>query len=340
MDTIGRLFISTADVKILDPKTNKEIGEALALTESAFNSEIQEIIVRGGYLNPILFDVKHSRELTISMTSATFKPEYFAMQTGTTIQTALKDVYVFNECQQATSGSITLNKQPVAGMVHVTLPNGTVTDVAFTQGSKVISVGGSVNGECLCSYYYSRANTETIVVDTKKEPMTVKIIMNIHYREQNGSQGVYQITVPLLKFNGTLNLSFTADGVSTTNLGGRALAYTGSCGEQRYADLSLIPDDESVVIPTAIKAIPDKINLVAGGTATANILAVMPELYANVNLKNGGTLTFASATPAKASVVAQTGVITGVVTGTAVITATYTPVVGTTFTDDILVTVS
>ena len=99
-NNIGRLFISTADVKFLDPTTKKEVGQAIALTESAFNSEIQEILVRGGYLNPILFDVKHSRELTVSMVSATFKPEFLAFQTGTSIQTILKEVYVFNNVKQ------------------------------------------------------------------------------------------------------------------------------------------------------------------------------------------------------------------------------------------------
>lgn len=338
--SIGRVFISTADVKFLDTVTNKEIGQAKALTESAFNSEIQEILVRGGYLNPILFDVKHSRELTASMVSATFKPEYFAFQTGTTIQTALKEIYIFDECQTAVNGAITLNEQPVSGMVHVELPNGTVTDVAFTGGSKVINVGVGVNGQCLCSYYYNRANTETIIVDTTKEPMTVKAIMNVHYREQDGTQGIYQITIPYLKFNGTIEFSFTADGVATTNLGGRALQYVGACGQARYADLSLIPETTTNVIPQAIKAIPDKISLAVAGTATANILAIMPELYANVDLTNGGTLTFATSAVGTATVGAETGLITGVSAGTAIITATYTPAVGITFTDDITVTVT
>lgn len=339
-NNIGRLFISTADVKFLDPTTKKEVGQAIALTESAFNSEIQEILVRGGYLNPILFDVKHSRELTVSMVSATFKPEFLAFQTGTSIQTVLKEIYIFNECQTATNGAITLNQIPVSGMVHIELPNGTTTDVAFTPSSKDINVGAGVNGQCLCSYFFGRANTENIVVDTTKEPMTVTAIMNIHYKEQDGTQGKYQITVPYLKFNGAIDFSFTADGVSTTNLGGRALQYVGECGQSRYADLSCIPDEETAVIPQAIKAIPDKVALAVAGTSTANILAVMPELYANVNLTNGGTLTFASDTVGIATVGATTGLITGVSAGDAIITATYTPAVGITFTDDIAVTVT
>lgn len=340
MNNVGRVFVSVADAKFLDPSTKQEIGSAIALIDSAFNSEIQANLVKGGYLNPLLFDVKHSRELTVTMTSATFKPEYLAFQTGTSITTSLRNVYKFDECQTAVNGAITLASIPTQGTVHVVKPDGTFVDVAFTPSSKDVNVGVGVNGSCICSYYFGKTNAENITLDTKEEPMTVICILNIHYREQNGTGGIYQITIPLLKFNGTIDFAFTADGVSTTNLGGMALAYIGECGQSKYADFTTIPDDEVAIMPQDIVAVPKTIALTVGGTATANIVAVMPALYSNVVLTNGGTLTFASGTPAKATVGAQTGVITGILAGTSIITATYTPILGTTFTCQINVTVA
>lgn len=340
MSSIGRIFVSVADVKILNEQMTQEIGSAVGLTESGFSSEIQSNLVKGGYLNALIDDIKHSRELSINLTSAVFKPEYLAMQTGTLIETALKDVYKFDECKEALNGVVTLNEIPTKGKVHVTKPDGTVINVTPTPASKIINVGAGINGQCLCSYFYGVANAETIAIDTRQEPMTVAIMMNVHYRDTDGTTGIYQITVPRLKFNGTIDFAFTADGVSTTSLGGMALQYVGKCGTSRYAELVEVPDVKTNVIPDAIVAVPSTISIAVGGTFTANIVAVMPALYSNLVLTNGGTLTFASGTPANATVGAETGLITGVLAGSAVVTATYTPVVGTTFTTTINVTVT
>ena len=340
MSSIGRIFVSVADVKILNEITKQEIGSAVGLTDSGFNSEIQSNLVKGGYLNALIDDIKHSRELSINLVSAVFKPEYLAMQTGTLIETALKNVYKFDECKTAVNGDITLDEIPTQGYVHVVKPDGTAIDVTPTPSSKDIKVGVGVNGQCLCSYFYGLNNAESITIDTRQEPMTVSIMMNVHYRDTDGTTGIYQITVPRLKFNGTIDFSFTADGVSTTSLGGMALQYIGACGKSMYAEFIEIPDVKTNIIPDAIVAVPKAVSLAVGDTFVANIVAVMPAMYSNVILTNGGTLTFSSGTPAKATVGAGTGLITGVQAGSAVITATYTPVVGKTFTTTIDVTVA
>ncbi|MEI6296312.1 MAG: hypothetical protein WCO84_01525 [bacterium] len=339
MSNIGRVFVSVADVKFLDTVTQEEIGQGKALTDSSFNSEIQSILVRGGYLNPLLFDVKHSRDLSVTMTSATFSAKYISFQTGTTASTASRNIYAIDECQTAVNGAITLTNQPTAGKVHVYLPTGVETDVAFSEGSKVINVGAGINGQCQCSYFFAK-ETENIVVDTKAEPMTVTAILSVHYREQDGTQGTYQIKIPLLKFSGKLTFEFKADGVATHDISGMALAYSDSCGNSKYADITTIPDSGVATLPQAIVAVPSSITLAPLATATASILAVMPPLHDNRVLTNGGTLTFVSSVPAKATVGASTGVITGVASGDTVITATYTPVLGTTYTTTIAVNVT
>ena len=125
MDKIGQALVSVAEVKFFDPTTDYELGSAFALTDSGISSEMQNAEVRGGFMNQLLFDIKHTRSFSVNFTSATFKPIYLAFQTGTEIAVGAKNVYVFNDCITATNGVATLSKTPV-GPVNVILPNGTI----------------------------------------------------------------------------------------------------------------------------------------------------------------------------------------------------------------------
>lgn len=337
---IGAAVISVADIAFFDVLYGKEIGQAIALTESSIESTMSNNEIRGGYLNELLFNVMHSRTFGVTATSATFKNIFLAMQAGNQIQSSYSaDKYVFQECQTATNGDITLDNQPI-GFVHCILPSGATTDVQATASSKSINVGAGISGTVKCSYFFANVG-ERITIDTNTQPMVVKAVMKIHAKEQDGTQKTIQVTIPLLQLSGEITFSLTADGVATQSINGSALAYSSECGQNKYADWDVFVESGiTEVLPQTIVAQPSKYTLTAGKTATANIIAVMPGMYANIPLTNGGALTFVSSTPANATVVAQTGVITAVKTGSAVITATYTPVTGTSYTCDITVTVS
>jgi hypothetical protein len=321
MDKIGQALVSVAEVKFFDPITDYELGSAFALTDSGISSDMQSAEVRGGFMNQLLFDIKHTRSFSINFTSATFKPVYLAFQTGTDIVVGAKNVYIFDDCVTATNGTITLSRTPV-GPVNVQLPNGTMIDIATPAGA-TINVGAGIDGECICSYAYSNAKVSNISINADTQPKTVKAVMHVRAQEQNGTIGTYEVVIPRLKFTGTIDFSFTADGVSSTNISGTALSYadTGACGQQKYADWTFIPDTASVVEPIAIASVPSKISLAVDGNITPTIYAIRGGLYSNELLTTG--LEFASDATGIATVDAATGVITGVAAGNANITVTY-----------------
>ena len=321
MDKIGQALVSVAEVKFYDPITDYELGSAFALTDSGISSDMQSAEVRGGFMNQLLFDIKHTRSFSINFTSATFKPVYLAFQTGTDIVVGAKKVYIFDDCVTATNGELTLSRKPV-GPVNVQLPNGTMIDIA-TPDSETVNVGSGINGECICSYAYTNAQVSNISINADTQQKTVKTVMNVRAKEQDGTIGTYEIVIPRLKFTGTIDFSFTADGVSSTNISGTALSYTdaGSCGQQKYADWTFIPDTASIVSPIAIASVPSKISISTNGTITPTIYAIRGGLYSNELLT--ADLEFASDTIGVATVDASTGVIKGVSAGNANITVTY-----------------
>lgn len=321
MENIGQALVSVAEVKFFDPTTDYELGSAFALTDSGITSEMQSAEVRGGFMNQLLFDIKHTRSFSINFTSATFKPVYLAFQTGTNIAVGAKNVYMFNDCVTATNGAITLSKTPV-GPVNVQLPNGSMIDIATPAGAS-INVGAGVEGECICSYAYNNAQVSNIAINADTQPKTVKAVMHVRAQEQDGTIGTYEIVIPRLKFTGTINFSFTADGVSSTNISGTALSYadSNSCGQQKYADWTFIPDTASIVEPIAIAAIPSKISLAVGAKLTPTIVALRGGLYSNEILSD--KLAFASSENTVATVGATSGEITGAGAGTAIISVAY-----------------
>ena len=321
MDKIGQALVSVAEVKFFDPITDYELGSAFALTDSGISSDMQSAEVRGGFMNQLLFDIKHTRSFSINFTSATFKPIYLAFQTGTNIVVGAKDVYVFNDCVTATDGALTLSQTPV-GPVNIILPDGTIVDVAKPDSAS-ITLGSDVDGECICSYAYSNAQVSNIAINADTQPKTVKAVMHVRAQEQDGTIGTYEIVIPRLKFTGTIDFSFTADGVSSTNISGTALSYTdaGSCGQQKYADWTFIPDTATIVDPIAIASVPSKISLVVGQTMTPAIYAIRGGLYSNELLTD--KLTFTSSSTGVASVGETTGLISAIEAGNTNITVTY-----------------
>lgn len=318
----GLALVSVADVLFFDPITDAYIGEGLALTNSTLTQEVQSIEQRGGYLNALLFDIKHSKTLTVEMESATFKMEYLAFQTGTQIQRALTDVYEFADCVSFTAGKGETSKTPI-GNVYVRMPNGTVKSV--TPTGKSIDIGmADFNGQSQVIYMYNDT-VEALTVDTKTQPLTVKAVLRLHTLTQDGVEGYLQITVPRLKFDGSITLNLSSDAVSTFGFSGTAQEYADDCGNAYYAQVKRIfGETEGEVAVESIVASPNIMNLILGGdfaSATANIIGVRTLPYANTTLDNS-KLTFES-NDVQIATVTQSGVVTGKKKGNTTIKVTY-----------------
>lgn len=317
----GLALVSVADVLFFNTTTGDYIGEGLALTNSTITQEMDSIEHRGGYLNALLFDIKHSKNLTVELESATFKMEYLMMQEGRAIVTGLSGVFKFDECITFTNGIGSTLETPV-GSVFVRMPNGIVKKI--TPNEKEINIADATfNGQLQVIYQYNDT-VDKITIDTKTQPMTVKAVMRVHVLTQDGVEGFLQITIPRLKFDGSVTFDMAADSVSTFNLNGTAQEYATECGEAKYADVEYIKNGASEnVAVEAIVASPNEVTFASpsANAITANIIGVRSLPYSNITLDNS-KVTFVSATPATASV-DKNGVITPKAKGKTTITATY-----------------
>lgn len=317
----GLALVSVADVLFFNPTTGDYMGEGLALTNSTLTQEVQSIEQRGGYLNALLFDIKHSKNITVELESATFKMEYLAFQTGLPIFSGASSVYKFDECVSFTNG-VGATKDTPLGNVFVRMPNGMVKKIKPTD--KNVDIGMSnFTGSLQVVYQYSE-EVDQVTIDTKTQPLTVKAVMRVHVISQDGVEGYIQITIPRLKFNGSITLNMTSDAVSTFSLAGTAQEYATDCGEAYYADVKYIADSEEAVTPVEdIVASPNVLTFSMAGvkTATANIIGIRSVPYSNVSLDNS-KLTFQSSDDETVSVTKE-GLMTGLKTGAATITVSY-----------------
>ena len=317
----GLALVSVADVLFFNTTTGDYIGEGLALTNSTITQEMDSIEHRGGYLNALLFDIKHSKNLTVELESATFKMEYLMMQEGRAIVTGPDGVFKFDECVTFTNGVGSTVETPT-GSVFVRMPNGIVKKI--TPNEKEINISDATfNGQLQVIYQYNDT-VDKITIDTKTQPMTVKAVMRVHVLTQDGIEGFLQITIPRLKFDGSVTFDMAADSVSTFNLNGTAQEYATECGEAKYADVVYIKNNASEEIAVeAVVASPNEVTFASPGASaiTPNIIGVRSLPYSNVILDNS-KVTFVSATPATASV-DKNGAITPKARGKTTITATY-----------------
>lgn len=316
----GYVFGSVADVMFFNSSTGAYLGEGFALTDSGISSEIQNAAQRGGYQNGLLERMAHSRDLTVEFKSATFKLEYLSFLTGSTITTGAKNVYVFEENVKFTSGVGSVTNTPV-GNVYVRNADGTVSTVTPTV--KSVNLGNSYSGDKSVSYLYS-TSVQEVSINTKVQPMTVKAVLKVKYFQDGAEAGELQIIIPKLKFDGTLNLSLTADSLKGMDFKATALEYAITPVTRGYATYDFIPVDASALTSfTSIMAAPNAYTFSLAGTttATASIYGIRGGIYDNVLLDNAD-VTFVSGTPAKATV-DSAGLITGVGEGTSVITVTY-----------------
>lgn len=305
----GLALVSVAEVLFFNPVTDAYMGEGFALTNSTITQEVQSIEQRGGYLNALLFDIKHSKNVTVELESATFKMEYLFFQTGSPILTAVAGVYKFDDCVSFTNG-VGVTKETPLGNVYVRMPDGIVKTVVPT--GKNVDIGlSNFSGSLQVVYKYNEEKVDQLTIDTKRQPLTVKAVMRVHVLTQDGIEGYIEITIPRLKFNGNITLNLASDTVSTFGLGGTAQEVTSECGDSYYADVKYIKtSDEGVTPVEAIVASPNVLTLSLAGvnTATANIIGVRSLPYSNVTLDNT-EVTFQSGDESKVKV-DEKGVIT------------------------------
>lgn len=317
-------LVSTADFALY-------YNDILACTgttnlNASIEVSMQEQNVNAGKGNKLIYSFKYGRELSITLEAADWKLEYIASQTGSKIAEGLTDVYRLAECVQITNGIGILPSVPV-GDVAVELDSGLIITVTPEETSINMSKYGIENGTVKATYQYSRI-AKAITIDADSSPNVYRLVLDADKHNNSiGKVGSVQVIIPSYQPSGNFTISFTPDGVSSTNIDGKALAVAGdTCadGSSVYAYIKEFDETASATKVSEIAATPATVNLDSTNTdkkATISVIGLKGAMYSPIQLDNTDC-TFVS-DAAEVALVDVNGVITPVATGSAKITVTY-----------------
>ena len=288
---------------------------------------MQEQNVNAGKGNKLVYSFKYGRELNVTLEAANWDLRYVAANTGSKITEGLTDVYKLGECVQLTGGIGVLSTTPI-GQVAVELGDGNIITVDSDDTSIDLTAFGLTNESVKATYQYNKV-AKSITIDADTAPGVFRLVLDAErHNNRVGKVGSIQIIVPSYQPSGNFTMNFTPDGVTSTNIDGKALAVEGdTCadGSAVYAYVKEFDETASAVSVTEIAATPATINLDhsdTSTTATISVIGLKGALYAPIELNNADC-TFTSDHPEYATVGEHDGVVTAVAAGTVKITVTY-----------------
>lgn len=314
-------LVSTADFAFY-------VNDTLACTgvtnlNTSIEASMQEQSVNAGKGSKLVYSFKYGRELSITLEAADWKLEFIAANVGSPITQGLADVYHIADCIDIVNGIGTLSDTPI-GDVAVEMSDGSIVTITPTANTIDLTSKNITNGTVMATYKYS-TNTKTVTIGDAT-PYVGKLVLDADkYSNTLGKTGSVQVVVPAFQLNGNFSISFTPDGVTSTNLDGKALAVTGDkCtdGSSIYAYINEFDDISSVLTVNDIAATPSVVTLMAGDDKTISVIGLKGGMYAPIKLDNANC-TFTSDNASVATVGAKDGIIHGVGTGTAMINIDY-----------------
>ncbi|WPK11807.1 hypothetical protein R6U77_18235 [Lysinibacillus louembei] len=285
----NEFLVSVSEVKFFDPQTNDLILNGKTKLDTSMQQQVQSQVINAGKGSKGIYEYNYQKELTFTVTEATFDLKYLAMQNGTGILRELGDYFADEFITLDSTGKGTLPNTPF-GTVHVQADNGEYVQVV--PNGNEFTYSALANKEVNVVYAYKEV-MDTIKITGDAFPKAVTMVMNADINTHNGKVGEMQIIVPQYKPNGALELSMTAGGVSSTPMTGRALA------DQKgvYAIVSVKRFDNDIVQVHSLYVDKPELTLEAGLTpADSEQVTVYGQrggLYGTIQLDNSD-LTFTS----------------------------------------------
>lgn len=336
MTTKSAFLTSVADVYGYDAEDNL-VFSAKTLLDSSIENTLGSTPVRGGRGNQLLYTYYHTAEFTVNLTDTQWNLAMLGSTVGQDPVSGGFNYYGEENVSVSTAGAGSVLGNPLAfesGTVYgwATSPNGDTERVTFS-GKNFTVANPLSSAETWCVRYY-KANTtagQSITIGANMIPKVLKIVMETQLNSSDSTKnkiGIVQIIVPRLILSGAFSISMTADGIANTPLTGTALAYTppGNAGcavDSYYAQLIEVLDSTNWYDNVNSLAISGgDFHLGIGATKQLSVWAI-PNAGAAFKVANS-VLTFASGTPATATVGASTGIVTGVATGSSEITVSVT----------------
>ena len=317
---VKSFLVSTADFAF-------SVNDMLACTGTAnlntsLEVSMQEQAINGGKYNQLQYSFLYQRELSATLEAANWDLKYIAANVGSTITEGLTDVYKIEECVDIVNGIGKVASTPV-GNVAVMLPDGNLIEV--TPTGSTIDVSKNVKDGMVKATYRYNTIARTVTIDADTTPSLGELVLDVDRHDNKlGKVGSVQIIVPSYQLTGNFSISFSADGVTSTNLDGKALAVAGDkCtdGSAIYAYVKEFDMTKSATSVTDIAATPAVMNLTVNEEKTISVKGLKGGMYAPVELDNADCK-FATEAAGTATV-ETTGVVKGVAAGETYVTVTY-----------------
>lgn len=309
------------------------VDDVLACTgvtnlSSSISVSMQEQAINAGKGNQKVFSYKYGRELTVQLEAANWRLEYIAMQSGSKIESGIKDTYKLNECITLTDGQGVISEKPI-GKVGVELPNGIFVEVDVTEDTKIDLTKYGLTNEVVKATYKYNDIVKRITIDAESTPFIGRLVLQADkYNSKKGKVGTVEIVVPSYALDGNFEISFTPDGVVSTQISGSALSVEGdSCesGDAVYAYVTEKNDDNDGKIDVAeIVLITSAKTVKAEGSVDLSVEGIIGSMYKPVELDTDDvTFAIKAEDNAKGKITGNKFTANAEQTGSVTITATY-----------------
>lgn len=313
---------------------NDLILKGKTLTESSIETSIDKAEARGGSGNKLLGNYYHTANMTLTITDAIFDLQHLALNVGQPIETG--GVVYEDEEVTLVAGVGAVTGTPVdflstkVGWAYVVGAPDVWYTVTFSGQSFDLSAQGLTTQHVCVHYPVSVAGAEALSIPAAFIPSTVHAVMiGKLYRASGAANdlansslvGNIVIDIPRFQLSGAMNLSMTANGVSTTPLSGSALASEGgSCEDGSVYGTFTVNIEEAnwydKIQYLAIEEADVALDVSDGDTNQIEVYGVAPN-RAPFSIA-ASALTYTSASTAVATV-SSAGVITPAGAGTTTI---------------------
>ncbi len=288
---------------------------------SSIEVSMQEQNVNAGKGNKLVYSYKYGRELSVTLEAANWDLRYLAANLGNDINVELSNYYKIGDCVTINGGVGVLPVKPIG---NVAVEIGDAFIEVTPAGSTIdLSANGITDGTVNVTYKYQEM-AKSVVIDADTAPKVYTLVLDADkHNNKLGKVGSVQIEVPSYQPSGNFSISFTPDGVTSSNIDGKALAVEGdTCesGSSVYAYVREFDDTASATSVSDIVATPSVITLAPTETKELSVIGLRGAMYSTIQLENADC-TFATASASVATV--DAGVITAVGDGTTNITVEY-----------------
>lgn len=329
-----KLFmVSVADYYMYDQDQNL-LAAGKTLSDSSIEVTVQSSDVRGGKGAPLQYIYFNTPDMNITLTDTQFNLPFLSLSTGQAIENSV-DVWTEENVTLTTGGAGTVAGTPVVILGNaskygwVTNSAGATERVVFTGSAFTSTI--AVSGDVVCMRYYELdTSAKQVTIPANIIPSIFTLVLDAQLASSDESTnivGSVQIIIPKVQLTGNFSLSMTMDGVSTTPLSARALAYTpvgvaGCTNGDIFAEIKQIQFNTNWYDDVyALAFAPAEIALAAAGTKQSVLKALHTVGSPSTPPMSG--ITFSTDNAAVATV-NSAGLITGVGAGTTNINAVIT----------------